>query len=139
MKKFVLYLTILLAFCCNGAYAKEKAFILFNKYPITNETITSTSNTNQFQPGDRIHYLVAFPKKLYKRTLLVQVFKVGGDKDERGGHEIIWGKRVKLKTQQHNFYTDYIVLNQTGVFVMKVYSRDYPTKILTSANFYVKN
>ena len=94
-----------------------KNVILFNKYPITNETITSTSNTNQFQPGDRIHYLVAFPKKLYKRTLLVQVFKVGGDKDERGGHEIIWGKRVKLKTQQHNFYTDYIVLNQTGVFV----------------------
>ncbi|MBQ7125676.1 hypothetical protein IJO12_01165 [bacterium] len=139
MKKLILFLVTVLIFCFNSAQAKEKAFILFNKHPITNETITSTSNTNEFNSGERIYYLIGFPEKLYKKSLLIQIFKVGGDKDERFGHEIVWGKRVKLKTQQHNFYTDYIVINQNGVFVMKVYSRDYPTKILTSANFYVKN
>ena len=139
MKKLIIFVVIifLASFC--SASAKEKAFILFNKLPITDETITSTSNTNQFASGERIYYLIAFPQKAYKKSLLIQVFKVGGDKDERYGHDIVWGKRVKLKTQHHNFYTDYIVLNQKGVFVMKVYSRDNPTKVLTTGNFYVKN
>lgn len=138
MKKFLLIAFIILI-SFSDANAKEKAFILFNKHPITNETITSTSNTNQFQAGERIYYLIAFPEKSIKKSLLVQVFKIGGGKDERFGHDIVWGKRVKLKTQQHNYYTDYIVLNQTGAFVMKVYSKDNPTKILTTNNFYVKN
>ena len=70
---------------------------------------------------------------------LIQIFKLGGDKDERLGYDIVWGKRVKLRQEQVFYYTDYIVLNNSGNYVMKVYSRDNPTKILTSANFYVKN
>lgn len=139
MKKIILLVIVFLLTSFSNAFAKEKAFILFNKYPITNETITSTSNTNLFSPGERIYYLVAFPQKAIKKSLLIQIYKIDGGADERFGHDIIWGKRVKLRTQHHNFYTDYIVLNQTGAFVMKVYSRDNPTKILTTNNFYVKN
>ena len=49
------------------------------------------------------------------------------------------GKRVKLKDEQKHYFTDYVVLNDTGAYAMKVYSKDNPTKILTTGNFYVRN
>lgn len=139
MKKFILFITIIFISIFACACDSEKAYILFNKYPFSKETITSTSNTNLFKPGERIYYLVTFPEKSQSKMALIQVFKLGGDKDERLGYDLVWGKRVKLKQEQVFYYTDYIVLNNNGNYVMKVYSRDNPTKILTSANFYVKN
>ncbi len=139
MKKFILFITVIFVSILTCACESEKAYILFNKYPISKETITSTSNTNQFKTGERIYYLVTFPEKSQSKMALIQVFKLGGDKDERLGYDIVWGKRVKLRQEQVFYYTDYIVLNSSGNYVMKVYSRDNPTKILTSANFYVKN
>ena len=139
MKKFILFITVIFVSILTCACESEKAYILFNKYPISKETITSTSNTNQFKKGERIYYLVTFPEKSQSKMALIQVFKLGGDKDERLGYDIVWGKRVKLRQEQVFYYTDYIVLNSSGNYVMKVYSRDNPTKILTSANFYVKN
>lgn len=139
MKKFFLFITglfITIALCgCDT----EQANILFNKHPFSQETITSETNTNIFGSGERIYYLITTPKSVDSRMMLVQIFKIGGDKDERLGHEIVWGKRVKMRQEQVFYYTDYIVLNKTGAYVMKVYSRDNPTKVLTSANFYVKN
>lgn len=139
MKKFVLFITFILITVLTTACNSEEACILFNKYRFTKETITSTSNTNIFKPGERIYYLVTLPQKSESKMLLIQIFKLGGDKDERLGYDIVWGKRVKVRQEQVFYYTDYVVLNQSGNYVMKVYSRDNPNKILTSANFYVKN
>lgn len=139
MKKFVLFIIVIFVSIFTCACDSEQANILFNNYKFSKETITSTSNTNIFKPGERIYYLITFPKKSESKMALIQVFKLGGDKDERLGYDLVWGKRVKLKQEQVFYYTDYIVLNGTGNYVMKVYSRDNPTKILTSANFYVKN
>jgi len=139
MKRFVLFVITLFTVILTCACDSEQANILFNKHPFTKDTIISQSNTNIFQPGERIYYLIALPEKSESKMLLVQVFKLGGDKDERLGYELVWSKRVKMKQEQVYYYTDYIVLNKTGPYVMKVYSRDNPTKILTSAHFYVKN
>lgn len=128
---------IICVFAC--ACDNEKSVILFNKLPITSETISSKSNTNIFKPDERIYYLVTLPKPVEKKLLLIQIFKLGGDIDERLGYELVWGKRVKLKDEQLYYYTDYVVLNKSGNYVMKVYSQDNPTQILTTANFYVKN
>ena len=139
MKKFVLFFITLVTVVFVCGCDEEKAYILFNKHPINSETIYSSSNTNVFQPDERIYYLVTLPKQSESKLLLIQVFKIGGDKDERYGYDLVWGKRVKLRDEQHYYYTDYIVMSQKGAYVMKVYSRDNPTKTLTTANFYVKN
>lgn len=131
---FTLLLTIFTC-ACNS----EKSVVLFNKHSFTPETITSNSNTNVFKPGDKINYLITLPKPVQSKLLLIQIVKVGGDKQERLGYELVWGKTVKIRDEQVYYYTNYIVLNQTGAYIMKVYSRDNPTKLLTSAYFYVRN
>ena len=139
MKKiFLTIITVLIAFftcACN----KEESVILFNKHRFTPETINSPSNTNIFKPNERIYYLVTLPQPVESKLLLVQVFKLGGDSDERLGYDLVWGNRVKLSDEQKHYYTNYIVMHGTGNYVMKIYSRDNPNKILTSGHFYVKN
>ena len=83
--------------------------------------------------------MVTLPKQVESKMLLIQIVKIGGDKAEMYGYDLVLGKRVKLRDEQAHYYTDYVVLNSTGAYTMKVYSRDNPTKILTTANFYVKN
>ena len=139
MKKFLIliisaFLTIFVCACDN-----EQSHVLFNKRPITPDTIVSDTNTNVFAPGERIYYLISLPQPVEKKSLLIQVVKVGGDKDERLGYDLVWGKRVKLRDENVHYFTDYFVFNQTGAYIMKVYSRDYPTEILTTGNFYVRN
>ncbi len=136
MKKFIIliFTVFLTIFTC--ACDSEKSQILYNKQPFTSETILST--TNVFKPADRIYYLITLPKPVVTKGLFIQVVKVGGGKDERLGYDLVWAKRVKLKDEQIHYFTDYVVFNQSGVYIMKVYSRDNPTKILTTAQFHVK-
>ncbi|MCM1338642.1 MAG: hypothetical protein NC191_03115 [Muribaculaceae bacterium] len=139
MKRLLLIISIIFVFVFTCACDKEKAYILFNNYPFSAQTINSPSNTNIFKSGQRIYYLVTFPEKSQSKLALIQIFKMDGDKDERLGYDLVWGKRVKLRQEQVFYYSDYVVLNKSGNYVMSVYSRDNPNKLLTSANFYVKN
>ena len=47
-------------------------------------------------------------------------------------------RTVRLKNEDERYYTDYMVINETGAYIMKVYSRDNPQQVLTQAEFYVK-
>ena len=120
----------------------EKAQILFNKQPFRQDTMMS--GTNVFKSGERIYYLITLPHSVESKRLLIQVVKTGGktltgDSADRLGYDLVWGKHVKLKDEQIYYYTDYLVFYETGAYIMTVYSRDNPTKILTSSQFYVKN
>ncbi len=120
----------------------EKAQILFNKQPFRQDTMLS--GTNVFKSGERIYYLITLPHSVESKRLLIQVVKTGGktltgDPADRLGYDLVWGKHVKLKDEQIYYYTDYLVFYETGAYIMTVYSRDNPTKILTSSQFYVKN
>ena len=139
MKKiFLTVVTILIAiFTC--ACDKEKSVILFNKHQFTPDTINSPSNTNVFKPNERVYFLITLPEQVESKLLLIQIYKLDGGDDQRLGYELVWGKRVKLRDEQKHYFTDYVVMNGKGNYVMKVYSRDNPTKILTSGHFYVKN
>ncbi|MDE6137872.1 MAG: hypothetical protein K2F57_00210 [Candidatus Gastranaerophilales bacterium] len=138
MKKFILFLVTIFFVIFTSGCDNEQALILFNKHKFTPDTINSPSNTNVFKPNERIYYLITLPKPVESKFLMIQIVKVGGDKDERLGYDLVWGKKVKLRDEQKHYYTDYIVLSGTGAYIMKVYSRDNPTKILTTGNFYVK-
>ncbi len=139
MKKFLLFLITIIMVVFTCACDSEKSVILFNQHRFTPDTITSPSNINVFKPGERIYYLITLPQPVQTKMLLIQVVKLGGGSEERLGYDLVWGNRVKLKDEQKHYYTDYIVLNGTGAYAMKVYSKDNPTKILTTGNFYVKN
>ena len=138
MKKLFLFIVTIFLAILTFACDNEQSVILFNKHRFTPETINSSSNTNVFQVGERINYLITLPKPVESKFLRIQIVKVGGDKDERLGYELVWGKKVKLRDEQVHYYTDYIVLNGKGAYIMKVYSRDNPTKILTSGQFFIK-
>lgn len=137
MKKFLIFAITIIMTVFTCACDREHSHILFNRYPFTPETVTSTRNI--FAPGDRIYYLITLPKPVESRRLYIQIVKVDGDTDERLGYDLVWTRRVKLKDEQIYYYTDYVVFNEAGVYLMKVYSRDNPTKILTTSQFYVKN
>lgn len=139
MKKVLIFIISIFLTIFTCACDNEQAVILFNKHVITPETISSpTSNTNVFKPGERIYYLITLPKPVETKSLFIQIVSVGGGKDERLGYDLVWSRRVKLKDDQIHYFTDYVVLNQKGPYIMKVYSRDNPTKILTTGNFYIK-
>ena len=121
-----------MAFTC--ACDNSQSYIVFNKYPFTSETMTSS--TNVFAPGERIYYLVTTPQTVETKRLLIQVYKMG-DK-ERLGYDLVWGKQVKIRNEQVYYYTDYIVLNEKGAYVMNAYSKDNPTQLLSSNEFYIK-
>ena len=114
---------------------EKQAYILFNKFPFSEETMSST--TNVFKPGEKIYYLVTTPKTVKTKRLLLQVIKMG--KHERLGYETVWGKQVKVRDEQVFYYTDYFVFYEAGAYEMRAYSKDEPTKLLTTNNFYIRN
>lgn len=134
MKKILLIITLLFITIFTTACEKE-AYILFNKYPFSEETMSATSNV--FKPGEKIYYLVTTPKTVKTKRLLLQVMKTG--KDERLGYETVWGKQVKVRDEQVFYYTDYFVFYSAGAYEMRAYSKDEPTKLLTTNHFYIRN
>ena len=114
-------------------YCNEKVFcnsyIVFNRESITPENVLDGAYV--FQPGERVYYLITLPKPVVKRQLYVQVFKRDND-EMRYGYKLIYGKTVHLKDEQQYYYTDYFVFNEKGLYEFKVYSKDEPTKELTS-------
>ena len=133
MKKWFLILLIFISVVSTGC--KEKSYIVFNREPITPENVLDVDYS--FKTGERVYYLITLPEPVLTRQLYVQVFKRDHDA-MRYGYKLIYGKTVKLKDEQQYDYTDYFVLNEAGLYEFKVYSKDEPTKELTSNIVHVK-
>lgn len=67
----------------------------------------------------------------------MQIIKKDNDY-ERLGYKVYYGKDIRLKDEQIYYYDDYIVINQSGAYVMQIFSRDNPQKVLTMNEFWVK-
>lgn len=135
MKRFLTFIILCIIALFTCACNKKESYVLFNKHPFTKDTMTS--GTNVFAPGEKIYYLITTPKPVESKRLLIQVVKLG--KNERLGYDLVWGKQVKIRDEQIYYYTDYFVFNETGAYTVKVYSKDEPTKILTTNDFYIRN
>ena len=131
MKKLILFCLLLLLLTLTTACTRDKAAILFNKNPITKDNVYDHSKV--FPLNSRIYYLILIPKKVESRYLFIQVIKKDNDYG-RLGYNLVWSRDVRLKER---FYYDYLVLNEKGFYIMKVYSKDNPQKVLTTAEFYV--
>lgn len=132
MKKLILFCLLLLTL--TTACTRDKAAILFNKNPITKDNVYDHSKV--FPLNSRIYYLILIPKKVESRYLFIQVIKKDNDYG-RLGYNLVWSRDVRLKDEEERFYYDYLVLNEKGFYIMKVYSKDNPQKVLTTAEFYV--
>lgn len=132
MKKLILFCLLLLTL--TTACTRDKAAILFNKNPITKDNVYDHSKV--FPLNSRIYYLILIPEKVESRYLFIQVIKKDNDYG-RLGYNLIWSRDVRLKDEEERFYYDYLVLNEKGFYIMKVYSKDNPKKVLTTAEFYV--
>lgn len=114
----------------------DRAAILFNQYPITKENIYNYSRA--FPRNARIYYIILMPRRVESRYLYVQIIKKDNSYG-RFGYNLIWTKNTRLKDDEVKYFTDYFVLNEKGFYIMKVYSKDNPHKVLTSAEFYVSD
>ncbi len=134
MKKLIFTFTILFTILVTSACTTDKAAILFNKYPITEKNIYDYSKT--FLAGRRIYYVILMPKKVESRYLYIQIIKKDNSYGQFG-YKLQQTYNIRLKDEEINYYTDYFVLNEKGFYIMKVYSKDNPQKVLTQADFYV--
>lgn len=134
MKKLVLICTVFLLMLVSAGCVRDKASILFNKYPITEKNIYDYSKV--FTAGQRIYYVILMPEKVESRYLYIQIIKKDNDYGYLG-YNLIQTRNIRLKDEEINYFTDYFVLNQKGYYFMKVYSKDNPHKVLASAEFYV--
>lgn len=134
MKKLILFLTILLLLTA-PAHAKDKPAILFNKNPITKDTIYNCEKN--FNTGRRIYYVILMPKKVESRYLYIQVIKKDNDYGELG-YNLIWTRDIRLKDEEINSFTDYFVINEKGLYLMKVFSKDNPRRTYAASEFYVQ-
>ena len=135
MKKLILALTLLILTLTTSACNTDKAAILFNRDPITEENVLN--NSTIFERNERIYYLSLMPKTVHSRYIYIQVIKKDNDYAQLG-YKLYWANTFRLKDEQVNYYNDYIVLNESGAYIMKVYSKDNPQKVLTQAQFFVR-
>lgn len=132
MKKLLTFLFLIMFLSCGCS--QDKAGILFNRYPITEQTIYN--HTKTFSEGQRIYYVVLMPKKVESRYLYIQVVQKDNEYGQLG-YNLIWTKDVRLKDEEVNYFTDYLVLYRKGHYVMQVYSKDNPHKVLAESQFFV--
>ena len=133
MKKLIalLFLMFFTSACTN-----EKAAVLFNNNPITAQNVMNYSQV--FAPNQRIYYIVIIPEKIETRNIDIQIIKKD-NKDERFGYTLYWTYSARLKDDQIYYYDDYVVISEPGAYVMKVFSKDKPTKTLCLGEFFVRN
>lgn len=135
MKRLLTVFVILFVMVFTSACSDEKPGILFNKYPITEDTVMGYQQV--FERGTRIYYLVVMPEKIHSRYVYLQIIKKDNDYG-RMGYKIYYGKNIRLKNEHIYYYDDYIVINEPGAYVMQIFSRDNPQKVLTMGEFLVK-
>ena len=135
MKKIILCFLMLFVMTVFSACSRDKAAILFNREKITAQNVMNYRSV--FSPNQRIYYLILIPKKIKTRTIEIHVIKKDNDY-MRLGYNLYWSYSAYLKDDQMYYYDDYVVISEPGAYVMRVYSKDNPTKTLCMSQFFVK-
>lgn len=136
MKRIQLFITLIFIslFLSGCVFDKEKPGILFNKDPITKDTVMKASH--HFEVGKPIYYLFYTPKKIDTEFIRVQVFKVG-DNIPRGGYTIVWTNEYRIMKQNMYYYYNYFVLHSKGSYMMQIFSMNDLINPLAKNYFYV--
>lgn len=114
---------------------REKPIILFNRAPITKETVLD--NGREFRADERIYYLFITAKPLKSPYIRIQIIKKD-EKVEFWGTKIAYSNDYKLSKDQVYYYDDYVVLREKGHYFMLVFSKDNLDKPIAFSDFFVR-
>lgn len=134
-KKLLTVLSILFLAFISSACHRPDTIILFNKYPITKDNLLE--NSSEFVAGKRIYYIFISEKPLETDSIRVRILK----RDDKANYEaikLVYSNDFRLNKDQIYYYTDYIVMNETGYYCMLVYPTNKLDTPLIKADFRVK-
>lgn len=121
----------LFIFCgCN----KNAPIILFNKDPITRETLLN--NSTQFVKGKRFYYIFITQKPLTVNSIRVRIYK----RDEKANmnlSKMAYSNDFRLAKDNIYYYSDYLVMNEVGYYCMMVFAANDLRRPITTADFQV--
>lgn len=133
-KLFFLCLICFFTLTITGCH-KPNTIILFNKYPITKDNLLD--NASEFVMGTRIYYIFITEKTLDTDTIRVRILK----REEKCNMEpvkVVYSNDYRLNRDQVFYFTDYIIMNETGYYCMLIYASDKLNQPLIKADFRVK-
>ncbi len=114
-RKFLTFILIALScFVLCACDKTQKPFVVFNSAPITE----TTRPQQVFKSGERVYYAVVNPKGFEDKVIKVNIFKKD-DTSEFWGYSYYSNREYKLTNQ--NYYTDYFIIYQKGLYVMQVF------------------
>lgn len=119
-----------------SACSKPKTMILFNHYPVTKETLLK--NATEFKKGERIYFIFLSQKPLKTEFMRVRILK-REDKFNAITSRIMYSNDFRLTKDQIYYFTDYIVMNESGSYCMAVYNKERMERPLAIADFRVKD
>ena len=114
---------------------KDAPILLFNKCPITKETVLQ--NSKEFRAERRIYYIFITEKPINCGYIRVQIVKKD-EKTSMGGYKIQYANDFKVYKDQLYYYTNYVVLNEKGHYYMQIFAVDNLEKPLARDDFYVR-
>ena len=110
--------------------------IIFNDVPFTVETIGNYKTS--FQKGEKIYWLFMSKKPIKAQYIEVQVLSANHKTGFTTISGIAYTHDYRINKDCPHYYTDYFVFYETGAYEMRAYSKDEPTKLLTTNYFYIK-
>lgn len=133
-KKFLTVFFCIILLTISSGCNKQKSIILFNTEPISKQNLFN--NSTHFPAGQRIYYIFISKKPIIGDILRVQVTKFG-DMDSKTWSEIVYANDFKRDKDQYYYYTNYVVINKKGRFLMQIFATDKLYEALGRADFYV--
>lgn|SRR5574344_457070 len=132
-KILTLILVASFSFILSGCH-KNKTLILFNKQPIVKENILN--NATEFDAGKRIYYIFLTEKPLTASMVRIKIYK----REEKANFiitKLVYSHDFKVMKNEIYYYTDYIVLNDSGYYSMAIFAIDGLNKPLATGEFKV--
>lgn len=134
-KKLLSILIIIFFALVLTACNTPKTIILFNDNPITKENLLQ--NSTQFKVGKRFYYIFITEKQIETNFIRVRILK----RDEKANYQptkVVYCNDFRLNKDQIFYYTDYLVMNDTGYYYMLIYAMNRLDRPLATADFQVK-
>lgn len=136
MFKKILSILIITLFALGlTACETPKTLLLFNDNPISKDNILQ--NSTQFKVGKRFYYIFMTEKQIETNFIRVRILK----RDEKANYaptKVVYCNDFRLNKDQIYYFTDYMVLNDTGYYYMMIYAMNRLDRPLATADFQVK-
>ena len=128
----ILFLCLFITTACSN---KPKTLILFNRYPITKETMLN--NATEFDAGKKFYYIFLTQEPIDAKLVRVKIYK----REEKANYrvtDLVYSNDFKVMKDEIYYYTDYLVMHDAGYYYMAIFAINNMRKPLAVADFKIK-